>query len=222
MARRVESLAHPDFRLEGGSMHKRRLRTPSPALVISVLALFVALGGTSLAAAGFINGKHIKPHSIPTDRLTKGAIKTLQGAQGPPGPQGRRGLQGPKGDTGDIGPSNAYSGYFAPAYSVAGPYKKVVSQTLAAGSYLVAATTSIDMPNAEGTSCKLEDSIKGDLDESIVGALGPTALDESMSLLAPLTTTGSLVSVVCASNDPAATVSFTHIVAIKLGSVSGS
>ena len=29
---------------------KRRLRAPSPALVISLIALFVALGGTSYAA----------------------------------------------------------------------------------------------------------------------------------------------------------------------------
>src|SRR4029079_496229 len=112
---------------------KGRLRAPSPALVISLVALFVALGGTSLAAANYISGKHIKPHSIPTDRLTKGAIKTLRGAQGPRGPQGTQGargpqgtqgLQGPKGDTGGIGPSNAYSGYFAPAYGVGGAYKK--------------------------------------------------------------------------------------------------
>jgi hypothetical protein len=201
---------------------KGRLRAPSPALAVSLVALFVALGGTSLAAAGFINGKHIKPHSIPTDRLTKGAIKTLHGAQGPRGPQGTQGLQGPKGDTGDIGPSNAYSGYFAPAFGVGAAYKMVVSQTLGAGSYVVAAKTSITMPTAQGTTCKLEDSIHGELDQSSVGASGPTNLGETVSLLAPLTTTGSLVSVSCASNDPAATVAFTHIVAIKLGSVTGS
>jgi hypothetical protein len=200
-------------------MHKRRLRTPSPALVISVLALFVALGGTSLAAAGLINGNNIKPHSIPTDRLTKGAIKALQGAQGP---RGTRGVQGPKGDTGDIGPSNAYSGYFAPAYGVGGEYKMVVSQQLGAGSYLIAAKTSLTMPTAQGTTCKLEDSIHGELDESTVSASGVTNLEETMSLLAPLTTTGSLVSISCASNDPAATAAHTHIVAIKLGSVTGS
>jgi hypothetical protein len=222
MARRVESLAHPNFQLEGGSMHKHRLRTPSPALVISVLALFVALGGTSLAAAGFINGEHIKPHSIPADRLTKGAIKALRGTQGPRGPQGTHGLRGSKGDTGDIGPSNAYSGYFAPAFGVGAEYKMVVSQTLGAGSYVVAAKGSITMPSAQGTTCKLEDSIHGELDESTVGASGATNLGETVSLLAPLTTTGSLVSVSCASNDPAATVAHTHIVAIKLGSVSGS
>ena len=212
-------------------MHRRRVRTPSPALVISVLALFVALGGTSLAAAGFINGKHIKPHSIPTDRLTNGAIKALRGAQGLRGPQGTQGLQGlkgatgdigPKGDTGDIGPSNAYSGYFVPAFALGATYKMVVSQTLGAGSYVVAAKTSITMPTAQGTTCKLEDSIHGELDQSTVGASGATNLGESMSLLAPLTTTGSLVSVSCVSNDPAATVAFTRIVAIKLGSVTGS
>ena len=197
-------------------MQKRRLRTPSPALVISVLALFVALGGTSLAAATFINGRHIKPHSIPTDRLTKDAIKTLQGAQGP------RGAQGPKGDTGDIGPSDAFSGYYAPAYGVGGPYKKVVSQTLAAGSYVVAAKTMISMPTGQGTTCKLVDSIHGDLDQSTVGVLPSANLDEIVSLLAPLTTTGSQVSITCGSNDPAATAAYTHLVAIKLGSVTGS
>jgi hypothetical protein len=189
---------------------------PSPALVISVLALFIALGGTSLAAASYIDGRHIKPHSIPGDRLTKGAIKALHGAQGAPG------ARGPKGDTGDIGPSNAYSGYFAPAYGVGGPYKMVVSQQLSAGSYLVVAKTSLTMPTAQGTTCRLEDSIKGVLDEDTVGASLVDNLSETESLVAPLTTTGSLVSVSCASNDPAATASFTHIAAIKLGSVTGS
>jgi hypothetical protein len=192
---------------------------PSPALVISVLALFVALGGTSLAAASYINGRHITPHSIPGDRLTKGAIKALHGAQGA---QGAPGARGPKGDTGDIGPSSAYSGYFAPAYGVGGPYKMVVSQQLSAGSYLVVAKTSLTMPTAQGTTCRLEDSIKGVLDEDTVGASLVDNLSETESLVAPLTTTGSLVSVSCASNDPAATASFTHIAAIKLGSVTGS
>src|SRR3954449_4126086 len=202
---------------------KGRLKAPSPALVISLVALFVALGGTSMAAANYINGKHIKPHSIPTDRLTKGAIKTLHGAQGSRGPQGTQGIGGPKGDTGDIGPSNAYSGYFAPAYGVGGVFKKVVSQTLGAGSYVVAAKTSITMPTAQGTTCRLEDSIQGELDKAgPAGANGATNLGDTVSLLAPLTTTGSQVSVICGSNDPAATVAFTHIVAIKLGSVTGN
>ena len=41
---------------------------------LALLALFVALGGTSMAATNLINGKHIKPHSIPKNRLTNAAI----------------------------------------------------------------------------------------------------------------------------------------------------
>jgi len=58
-------------------MKRFRLRRPSPALVISVLALFVALGGTVYAASK-INGKTIKTGSIPGNRLKK---HTLTGTQ---------------------------------------------------------------------------------------------------------------------------------------------
>ena len=68
-----------------------------PATAIAVLALFVALGGSSLAAAGFIKGTHIKPHSIPKNRLTDSAIKALHGARGPRGAQGLQGVQGVQG-----------------------------------------------------------------------------------------------------------------------------
>ena len=37
---------------------QKRLRAPSPAFVISLIALFVALGGTSLAATKVITTKH--------------------------------------------------------------------------------------------------------------------------------------------------------------------
>jgi len=86
---------------------RKKLRTPSPVFIISLIALFVALGGTSLAAANLINGKLIKANSIPKNRLTKRAIKSLhgaRGAQGPQGPQGATGLQGPQGATGLQGP----------------------------------------------------------------------------------------------------------------------
>ncbi len=46
---------------------------------IALLALFLALGGTSFAAASYISGKQIKPHSIPKNRLTRKAIKQLKG-----------------------------------------------------------------------------------------------------------------------------------------------
>jgi hypothetical protein len=81
--------------------------------VIALLALFLALGGTSFAAASYINGKQIKPHSIPKNRLTNSAIAALHGARGTrgtpgdPGPTGARGPTGTRGTAGSKGATGA-------------------------------------------------------------------------------------------------------------------
>jgi hypothetical protein len=54
-------------------MKHLRPRRPSASLVISCLALFLALGGTVYAAAK-INGSQIKPKSIPGNRIKPGTI----------------------------------------------------------------------------------------------------------------------------------------------------
>jgi hypothetical protein len=54
-------------------MERSRWRRPSPALVIACLALFVALGGTVLAATK-IDGRTIKVKSLPGDRLVVGSV----------------------------------------------------------------------------------------------------------------------------------------------------
>ena len=49
-----------------------------PATVIAAVALFAALGGGAAAyAGGLISGSKIKNHSIPENKLTKSAVKTL-------------------------------------------------------------------------------------------------------------------------------------------------
>src|ERR1700754_337862 len=53
-------------------MKRSGWRHPSPALVIACLALFVALGGTVLAATK-IDGKTIKVRSLPGNRLVIGS-----------------------------------------------------------------------------------------------------------------------------------------------------
>lgn len=67
---------------------KKRIGRPSPALAISLLALFVALGGTGFAAGVLINGKNIKNKTIAGKKLknktvTGGKVKgnTLTGTQ---------------------------------------------------------------------------------------------------------------------------------------------
>jgi hypothetical protein len=65
---------------------RQGIRLPTPALAVSVLALFVALGGTVYAAkrakvdgrmvkAKSLPGNRIKPRSIPANRLKPGVLK---------------------------------------------------------------------------------------------------------------------------------------------------
>jgi hypothetical protein len=54
-------------------MKRSGWRRPSPALVIACLALFVALGGTVLAATK-IDGKTIKVKSLPGNRVEVGSL----------------------------------------------------------------------------------------------------------------------------------------------------
>ena len=74
---------------------------------VGYLALFVALGGTSFAAAALINGTQIKPHTIPKNRLTNSAIASLKGRRGPQGPAGPAGATGPAGPAGPAGAPGA-------------------------------------------------------------------------------------------------------------------
>jgi hypothetical protein len=73
-------------------------RLTHPATIIAAAALFLALGGGAAAyVSGLISGSQIKNHSIPANKLTKSAIKTLRGRRGPTGNTGKTGPQGPGG-----------------------------------------------------------------------------------------------------------------------------
>lgn len=87
----------------------KRLRRPSPALVLSVIAVFVAFTGGAVAA-GKISGKQIKDGSltgkdIKNDSLTGSDIKgNVRGPEGPRGPAGPAGT----GSGGSGGPAVSY------------------------------------------------------------------------------------------------------------------
>jgi hypothetical protein len=76
-----------------------RLRRPSPALVLALLALLVALSSSAGAnpvafIAKALNGSSIKKHSIPLSALTPAAVQQLRGATGPAGRPGAKGDPG--------------------------------------------------------------------------------------------------------------------------------
>jgi hypothetical protein len=87
----------------------------SPAMVVATLALFVALGGTAVAAGTLITGKQIKNSSITgadvknkslTQRDFRGSVRGPRGPTGPAGPQGPQGSLGPQGPQGLPGSPN--------------------------------------------------------------------------------------------------------------------
>jgi hypothetical protein len=78
-------------------MSKIGRRRPSGALVVALVALFAALGGTAVASGWVIsNINQIKPSVRHELRGNTGP----QGAQGPAGPQGPAGATGPAGASG--------------------------------------------------------------------------------------------------------------------------
>jgi hypothetical protein len=102
----------------------------SPASVLALIALFVAVGGVSYAAVQ-IDGKDIKNNSIPGKKLTNGAVTnakvkansltanrltsaaraSLRGAEGAQGPAGREGARGPQGLAGPQGAAGTALAY---------------------------------------------------------------------------------------------------------------
>jgi len=73
---------------------------PSPATVIALIALFVALTGNG--RAGEV-GRQIKDNSL-TLATSTGLMPKIVEQKGPPGPRGPRGRRGPRGFTGPAGP----------------------------------------------------------------------------------------------------------------------
>ena len=105
-----------------------RLARQSPAMIVALLALFMAMGGTAIAAGNaLITGRQIKNSSITgadvknkslTPKDFKGSVRGARGPAGSPGPvgpqgpagaPGAQGLQGPQGPAGADGTARAYA-----------------------------------------------------------------------------------------------------------------
>jgi hypothetical protein len=106
-----------------------RHHRPSPAMVVALAALFVALGGSSYAAlalkANSVSSKHIKNGQVKGVDLGKASVDSSKvvngkllaedfaagqlpaGERGPQGPQGAQGAQGAQGLKGEPGADGA-------------------------------------------------------------------------------------------------------------------
>jgi hypothetical protein len=180
-----------------------RGRRPSAALIVSVIALVVALGGTALAGAPaqlarVITGKQIKNGSIGSADIHNNnlLLKDFKRSQRSKlvGKQGPRGAQGLKGD---IGPSTAYHSTFD--YLPAGTalpgsgFTTLHTLNLPAGSYLVIATADVSNHGTgeNGAVCDL-DSSTGDNTRVAAEGLTDVHTDLTATLTTTLTTAGSV------------------------------
>jgi hypothetical protein len=197
------------------------------AAAAGILVLLIAGGGYAIASgSGTINAcaqKHGK-HLLYTGKCKKGDTKLSWAVQGPPGSTGatgRAGPAGPKGATGAIGPSAGFSSSGGDVMSLAGT--TVVSLTLPAGSFVINGKVSIaNSSAAETTGCYLlppgVTSISGAIDVSFA-ATDTTDFEETMSLVAPLTTSGGALTIVCFSSSASTDARENQLTAIKVGSV---
>ena len=96
---------------------RRRINRPSPALVISVVALFVSLGGTGYAATQLaknsVGAKHLKKNAVSSAKVKNSSLllgdfraserSKLRGAAGATGARGAAGARGVPGAAGRAG-----------------------------------------------------------------------------------------------------------------------
>jgi hypothetical protein len=141
----------------------RKLRAPSPALVISVIALFVALGGGAAYASGLIPGSKIENHSIPAKKLTKAAVKSLHGMRGPAGPTGLTGASGAQGTTGATGPQ--------------GPGGTIVTYDATASASPTTTTVGTFLGDTLGASCSIPASGQAELNVFVTTSNGAFNVD---------------------------------------------
>jgi hypothetical protein len=90
---------------------------PSAAMVVALIALFVALGGAGYAAVTLprnsVGAAQLKKRAVTPPKVAKKTIALFrgqrgrQGPAGAPGPQGAQGPAGPAGPTGPTGPAGA-------------------------------------------------------------------------------------------------------------------
>ena len=108
-------------------MFSTNAHRPSPAMVVSIVALIAGLTGSALAgpAAKLISGKQIKKNAVTGSHVRDGSLQLRdlsskfrvsmtnhsstarpgpRGVAGPQGPKGAQGAQGPQGERGQQGP----------------------------------------------------------------------------------------------------------------------
>lgn len=206
---------------------------PSPALVVAVLALFVAASGGAWAAGGVpgtgdgtsMAQKKKKKKKAKAKRGPRGkrGLKGPSGGNGAQGPRGAAGFQGARGaqgPQGPIGPSAAFNRRQAGPLSIAAAIEPAVIGTnlsVPTGSYVV--NVSMDLAGNQAgqiVSCDLRLN-NNPLAEGTVRTSG--AVFGHMMTLTGATTNGGNLRVACAVDVGSAQARTISMTAIRVGSL---
>jgi hypothetical protein len=158
-------------------------------MVVAMLALFVALTGTTVAASNaLITGRQIANNSITGLDVRNKSLtpKDFKGSvRGPRGLRGLAGAKGDKGDKGDTGPSNAYSVNSTAVLPWTGGEQVVASLALAAGKYVLSgfATANNNAATQESVLCRIVLGGATIADSSLVNLGANGALDRQVLAL---------------------------------------
>ncbi|HEX2072010.1 MAG TPA: collagen-like protein [Thermoleophilaceae bacterium] len=222
---------------------RKRIKQPSPALVVACIALFVALGGVGYAAAtigtkdirnGAVTGKKIKNRTITTNDIKRKTVASLRGKTGPAGATGPAGPTGPAGATGATGARGPSDGFFFRGTNilnfVTNTDQTVATMALPAGSFIL--TAKVVVNNNEGAvrqyGCSLE--LGGTVIDNFHDALeldvtGSGAADDRD--VVALTSGGTLAApgnatVVCRTNSASGNWLARTITAVQVATLNGN
>lgn len=199
-------------------------RNLTPSLIVSVLALVVALGGVGYAASvlpkNSVGTKQLKRNAVVSKKVKDFSLlaKDFKRGQVPAGPQGPVGPSGPQGATGARGPSTAYrfDKNAAPLALESSPVftEVVTTTTLPAGAYVLMSRANIaSVGGAASVLCSIENDAAQNFTIANPG-LVPLAQIATVTLNAP----GS-VSLRCLEASGNATVYQASITAIQVESL---
>lgn len=142
-------------------------RRPSPAVVVATVALFVALGGTSIAAVNALPRNSVgtiqlKQNAVTGAKVRNGSLLRADFKRGQI-PAGPRGVQGP------AGPSDAYARFLNGPIAIPAALTTLANLTIPqAGNYVISAKTYITATASGVATCRLEAG--ADFDQSLTYA----------------------------------------------------
>jgi hypothetical protein len=188
-------------------------------MVIALIALFVALGGTGYAATELGHG-----HAGATAaKKKKKPVVSLRGPRGPKGATGATGALGAPGATGAPGPSDAFSGFNnGPVAINSSTLESIGTLNVPAGSYVIVAKTWATDNSGSATLIKCQLTAGGDTDttraqlETGAGSAEVQAL--AFNVVHTFSAPGS-VNLACASFVNKVSFSDIKITAIKVGNL---